>query len=91
MTEEEMEIAGIYRDENGRYHRRPRSKEDQERFDELIRIRDKGEEEFNNLVNKNPTQQDMENFSKFLHEQNQKRPDFTEVNKLIKEWRTKMG
>lgn len=90
MIEEEMKIAGIYRDENGRYHRRPRSKEEQERVDEYIRLRDKLYESYDNLFNKNPTQEDMENFSKFLAEQNQKRPDFTEVNKLIEKWRNDM-
>lgn len=80
MTEEEMET-----------YRRPRSKEEQERVDEYIRIRDKLKKSYKNLFKRKHTQEDMENFSRFLAEQNQKRPDFTEVENLIKDWRTKMG
>lgn len=88
MNEEEMLLAGIYCDENGRYHRRPRSKEDQETFDEYERLRDKAEEELNKLF-ENPTQEGLESFSKFLAEQ--KRPDYSDVEKLIGEWRKTRG
>lgn len=88
MTEEDMKIAGIFRDENGRYHARPRSKEEQERINEYQILRDKCFEELNKLYETNPTQEDLENFSKFLAEQNQKRPDYIELNKLARELNT---
>ncbi len=88
MSEDEMKLARVYRDDNGRYHARPRSKEDQETIDEYDRLRDKAEEDLNKLF-ENPTQEGIESFSKFLAEQ--KRPDYSEIEKLILKWREDGG
>jgi hypothetical protein len=86
MNEKEMNLAGIYRDENGRYHRKPRTKEVQEVFDEYVRIRDKCEEYIKKLF-ENPSFDAMEKFSILLADQNEKR---SEAHKLIDQWRFDM-
>lgn len=89
IEDETMTVGGIYRDENKRYHRLPRSKEEQEMVDDYIRLKRK------NIINslripknffENP-QECMEKLLIFLAEHNKKRPDPSEAKKLIDKYR----
>lgn len=70
MTDEEMKLHGIFRDEKGRYHWIPTSPEIQDIIDKYRALKKKYEDQIINALNQKPTKEGIASFIKFFNKQN---------------------